>query len=240
MLRELNQEFNPRQFSQKKVGLAAFFAAFGLHAVLLTLEVVFEPEVLLIEKRLSVELIKEEETVEQDQLTPESEQPEQSEKQAQPATEPVAPTQPSLNEAPFDSLLESKVLVDQHKSQNAKVSIPSINSERFKTFLRQETERALTDNKKGEHEFSSTFIPPARPQIKNKKRETGPLGGGNYKVVKNGIECETLVQTPQTFSELTGTVPLLSGAGNCRDLNKKIDLVDENSKIRNSDRYEWD
>ncbi len=234
------RELNSKQFTQRKAGLAAFVVALALHSLFLLLDVSFEPASQPSQSRFSVKIHKQEsKQAETPELKEESKTDQPNTNTTSSPEKPLSRTQPTHNKNSVELLLDSKVLTDKKKNSDPELSVPSINGDDFQTFLQRETERALSQNKEGEDEFLSTFSPPDTRILKDTKRETGPLGGGNYKVVRNGVECEILVQVPQTLSEITGEVPLLSGAGNCRDLNNKIDLLDKRGQVKNSDRHDW-
>ncbi len=115
--------------------------------------------------------------------------------------------------------------------------IPSIDSREFRQFIETEVQRNRQLNSEAVDDFSETFQPPVEPKLKDIKQETGSLGGGNYKVRRNGVVCETLTMVPQTFDQINGAN--IRTSGNCKEVKKKFNLVDENGKIRNSDHQDW-
>jgi len=84
---------------------------------------------------------------------------------------------------------------------------------------------------------SDTFVAPAPITRRNTKHPSGPLDGGAYKVVKNGVECVQLQMAPQTLDQVTGKYGAISGSGRCKKLNRPIELLDKDGKIKNSDRW---
>jgi len=141
----------------------------------------------------------------------------------------------------------SQLLSKESSKVTQEVVVPSatvsLNSDAFQRFLKTETLNALDQNPEAAGEFAESFKAPPKPDISDTDPKVGnlggPLGGGSFKFRKNGVECQGLRMIPQTFDELTGAVPTISTGGNCKDLKKKIDLLDKDGKIKNSDRYDW-
>ena len=121
------------------------------------------------------------------------------------------------------------------RDQNAHNSKATITGSLMNQFIEAETQRHLESNPHALDTFSSSFVRPAPVEHKDMKRETGPLGGGLYKVRKNGVECHSLKMTPQSFDDINrfGTI---TTSGQCKDLSPPIDLVDASGNIKNSDR----
>ena len=138
-----------------------------------------------------------------------------------------------LDEAPEEIQTQSEV------KQELTVDVtPTITAASIRKFIEAETARASNTNDAALSGFSDTFVAPAPQKHKNTKHPSGPLDGGAYKVVKNGVECVQLRMAPQTFDQLTGKYGVISGSGRCKKLNKPIELLDKDGKIKNSDLWE--
>ena len=228
-------------FNSKQLIWAAFFAALFVHAIILLTEV--EPSNFRVDSspQIRVQLLEIKEPQEKEREQAPTEDPIPQQDQPEPPSQNVETQNNDVKKTPEPEPEPATELItsSEQTKPSSVILVPSIHSKEFKQFLKSETDGEFSNNPNAAGEFADTFIAPAKPVIKDRKRETGPLDGGNYKVVKNGIECESLVATPQSLDEITGVVPLLSGKGRCRDLNKKIDLLDKDGKIKNSDRYDW-
>lgn len=153
----------------------------------------------------------------------------------QPIQQPIQnPIQKSkLEETPEEIQTQSEV------EQELLVDVtPTITAASIRKFIEAETARASNTNDAALSGFSDTFVAPAPRTYKNTKHPSGPLDGGAYKVVKNGVECVQLRMAPQTFDQLTGKYGVISGSGRCKKLNKPIELLDKDGKIKNSDLLE--
>lgn len=211
--------------TSRQIHGAALIAALLLHG-------------LLFASRLDFDTTKPETTETSLKLTLKTDPPAKPKEDQPPAREPEAENDLTKPEPPTPlQPSTATVLSKTPEPSQQSITVPSINSDVFKEFLRAETNRAISENTEAATEFADTFTPPSNPKLPNIKRDTGPLGGGSYKVRQNGVECESLVMVPQTFDQLTqGTI---STMGKCKDLKKKFDLLDEDGKIKNSDRYDW-
>lgn len=128
------------------------------------------------------------------------------------------------------------VLLSKDKQTSKPIAIPSIYNESFTELIRDEAKEAVSRKSEEVRSFTQSFSAPIEGVRKNIERETGPLGGGNYKIRKNDVECQTLTMVPQSFEDFNnGTI---STSGMCRDLKKKFNLTDKDGKIRNSNRYD--
>ena len=140
---------------------------------------------------------------------------------------------PKLEQTPQEPQVQNEV------EQEVVVDVtPTITAASIRKFIEAETARASNTNDAALSGFSDTFVAPAPQKHKNTKHPSGPLDGGAYKVVKNGVECVQLRMAPQTFDQLTGKYGVISGSGRCKKLNKPIELLDKDGKIKNSDLWE--
>ncbi len=214
----------------------AFVLALALHGFLLLVNA----RLYSIEQRqnrdqtLSVDIFEEPEREPKEELTPEL-------SREIPTPQNISKETPSKpSKAP---VLSGNKLVTDDSQQQVVIKIPSINSESFQGFIRQETDRALNQNPDATQKFVETFVAPIGPDISDTTQKVGnlggPIGGGIYKVRSGGVECRALSMIPQTFDDFTqGTISTGGvGGGDCRTLKKKIDLTDKNGNIKNSDRY---
>lgn len=213
-----------KKISRKGFILTAFSAAVIIHLLILSINIGLKSSTQLTQqKTLSISIYKEEE-------------PKIEEKVSKP--EPQITQQPSKNTSPKPEQTVN-VISKASSEQNPKVTLPSINSPEFRRFLYEETQKTLSREDNSVEKFAETFILLSKPKVKDTKRDNNYFEGGTFNVVRNGIECESLKSTLQSFDELTGVVPRLVTSGKCRKLNKKINLTDKDGKIKNSDRYDW-
>lgn len=215
--------------AQKRFVLWSSFAAVSLHALLLAIE--YSPSLITkpnAEQEISVQLV-------QDQ--PEAEKEISDDIKVAGATrEPEADL---ASPEPVQNTIETPlppVLVKQPNPDQNQTAAISINSDAFKSFVEQETQRAINQGSKEAGAFEQSFIAPTEPVKQEFSRGTAALGGGIYKVSRNGQTCQTLVMVPQSFDDFNnGTI---STSGECEPNKKAFNLTNEDGSIRNSDRYD--
>ena len=242
---------NHRVFTSAQIMSLAFAAALCLHVVILLVRLDLSQTASSVNKTLSIEIQPPTPLIEEvapdvdppkEKIEPEVEPQPQQEPQLDKEPQPVKEPQPQQTTASITAADVITSQPDEPQPDDQAISVPSIHSDEFQRFLRSELENETNRNPDGEREFSDSFIAPAKPDISDTNPNVGPLGGplggGSFKTRRNGVECENLKMVPQSFDDLTGST--IRTSGNCKDLNKKIDLVDENGRIRNSDRYDWD
>lgn len=133
------------------------------------------------------------------------------ETQSVPAETPVS--QPEL---PNDEILTQQPVDEARQGVQ-------VHSQSFRRWLEHDTRQYIENNPGVLQDFAATFKAVPAEQEPDIKYEQGPLGGGNYKVRRNGMTCEQLVMVPMSFDDhLSGTI---STAGNCVPNNPiKLDL----------------
>jgi len=220
------QNLTFRYLNSKQISYLAFIAAFVLHILLLIIKLDLSHPNITLTPTLKV-LVSAPEPVEEEVLEPRS-----SSQPSQPQDPPVV-TEEEVISPPSPTLAVNNI----KDSIKPTIALPLINSDEVKQFIRAQTQAYIEKTPNAVSNFADTFTPPSNVELENRERVTPVLGGGNYKVRKNGVECETFVAVPLTFSEITGEVPLLSGSGRCKNLKKKIELVDKNGNIKNSNQY---
>lgn len=152
----------------------------------------------------------------------------------------VTPVKVDEQLQPKENTKEDTTLLQSPPLTNSKGEVPVsriLSYGNIKRFVKSEIQSSNGDSQVEVDEFSNTFLEPKKPEYKDIKREGTSLGGGNYKIRKNGVECESLKMVPQSYDEVHNYSSILT-IGNCVDKNKKIRLLDENGKILNSDRYQ--
>ena len=191
------------------------------------------------ENTLSVEVVFEQEQKPEEQDALKERVIEQQVIEEQVVSEPPESVpEPIVEPTPVLETLITKQPSNEEPSSKTTVTVPiSPYSSDLRRFIQNDAKLNATDNGVKVSSFGQTFIEPAAPVIEDVARDTGPLGGGNYKVRRNGVECQTLRMVPQSFDELSGTVSTINTSGECEDLKPKIQLTNKDGSIKNSAQY---
>lgn len=224
-----------------KIKVAAFVAALLAHAIVLSWQLKLETSSISKSNAstsvLNIELLQ---PIKKD-LESELETPAEN----NPRSETMADEQPTTVKNKSDTLSEEvspkvmqtqSILTQEQKEEPTTFVIPSVDSESFQQVIKESTKTVISDSQNVLESFANTFVAPTPQAEIEIKDETGPLGGGSYKVRNKDFECETLKMVPQSFDDFNGGT--ISTKGKCRRLKSKFNLVDKDGKIRNSNRQD--
>ena len=136
--------------------------------------------------------------------------------------EPNNLEEPKLVNPPAPKQLD---LLTQERQETGSAPTLTIGRLQISEWASQETKQYLDNNKGIISNFAKTFVPKLIEKLPDLKYEDSQaaLGGGIYKIRKNGVTCEALTFVPMTFDDYTqGTI---STSGKCRETPKiKLEL----------------